>query len=154
VAFFQAEHSPCFVPRELLFQLQSDSGLRFGDDEEFKSVMERQDVTVDCLLEKIFSAGQVLAINHADVLFPAEQLGQSAVQPNPEQIQHTMFQCVTCAALLVVAYIAARWQIPPEKLRLIITTIFKTNPSKFISAQTVMSNAQGLLIECLVADQS
>jgi hypothetical protein len=150
VAFFQAEHSPCFVPREFLFQLDYDAAFSLDDDAEFKSLLEREDFSVDVLLEKIFSAGQVLAINQAEVLFPPDQVQQAAIKPTAEQVQQTMFQCVTCAALLVVSYVASRCVIPEEKLRIVIDTIFKTNPPKFASTQLILMQAQQSLTDLLL----
>jgi hypothetical protein len=149
VAFFQAEHSSCFVPSEYLFQLHPQTAEPLSDDSDFKILMEESDLCVDCLLERIFRTGQVLAINQADVLFPQELLDESLVKPNPQQIQQTMFQCVTCAALLIATYIASRWHFPPEKLRLMISMLFKTSQSKYISTQPIMSNANALLTALL-----
>jgi hypothetical protein len=153
VAFFQAEHSPCFVPGEFLFRLQSDVVFPLEDEAEFRRALETEDVSVDLLIEKIFSAGQVLAINHADGLFPADQVQQAEVTPTSVQVQQTMFQCVTCATLLVASYVASRHVIPEGKLRMIIDTIFQTNPPKFASTQSVMTQVRELLTNLLLAEK-
>jgi hypothetical protein len=145
VAFFQAEHSPCFVPSEFLFTLESHGGFPLDEEGEFKRILEEQEVSVDWLLERIFSAGQVVAINNADILFPEAQVRESSVKPTPEQVQQTMFQCVTCASLLIVGYIAARWTLPEGKLRLIVDTILQTNPAKFASTQCLIEQIKRLL---------
>jgi hypothetical protein len=154
VAFFQPEHSPCFVPSQFLFQLHPQVRRPLDDEAEFRALMERRDLSVDCLLERIFSAGQVLAINHADALFPPDQLAQAAVRPAPKQTQETMFQCVTCAAVLIMGYVASRWRIPPEKLGMVVATLFKTSPSRYISAQAVMSRAQALFTNLLLTNST
>ena len=74
VAFFQPDNSPCYVPKENLFQLKSNIGFPLGNEEEFRREMQESDISVDFLLERIFSSAQNLVINHAEVLFPQDVL--------------------------------------------------------------------------------
>jgi hypothetical protein len=141
VAFFQPDQSPAYFPGEYLFRLEPDIGFPLGDEAKFDEGL-RGDVCVDWMLERIFSAAQNLAINDADVLFPADQVGASAIKPSPQQIQQLMFQCVSCAAMLVVCYLAGRWTIPPEKLEKILHTILRTNPARFATTQTVIERIE------------
>lgn len=151
VAFFQSEHSPCYVPGEYLFQLQPHIGLPLGDEEDFRKQMDRGDVNVDWLLERIFSAAQNLVIGSADVLFPPEVTKTALVQPNPQQVQQLMFQCVSCAALLIVCYVAGQWQIPDQRLSLILSTILKTSAFKYESSRTIIANVESTLNQLLLA---
>ena len=150
VAFFQSEHSPCYVPGEYLFQLQSHVGFPFGDEEEFRKNMESGQMSVDWLLETIFSSAQNLVINSAEILFPPEQLSESKVKPSAQQVQQLMFQCVFCAALLVVCYVAGQWDIPEHKLGLILSTILKANTTRFETTRNAMSEVEVLLTNLLL----
>ncbi|OHT13161.1 hypothetical protein TRFO_16830 [Tritrichomonas foetus] len=149
VAFFQSEYSPCFVPSEYLFQLKSNIGFPLGNEEEFRKEMANEEVSVDFLLERIFSSAQNLVINHAEVLFPPDKLEDANFKPEPQQVQQIMFQCVSCAALLLVCYVSCEWQISPNKLNTILSTIMKTNPSKFASTQNIMNKIQESLLRLL-----
>ncbi|OHT09057.1 hypothetical protein TRFO_04623 [Tritrichomonas foetus] len=142
VAFFQSGCSPCFVPSEYLFQLKAQVGFPLGNEEEFRKVMRNEDISVDFLLERIFSSAQNLVINHAEVLFPPEKITHAPYRPEPQQVQQIMFQCVSCAALLLVCYVSCEWAIPQDKLNLVLSTIMKTNPSKFTSTQNIMNSIQ------------
>jgi hypothetical protein len=133
VAFFQQGQSPAYFPGEYLFRLEPGAAFPLGDEEQFG-----RDVCVDWLLERIFSAAQNVAINDADVLFPAEQVAHATVRPTPEQVQHLMFQCVSCAALLIVCYLAGKWTIPARKLEKILQTILRTNATQFVTTQSIM----------------
>jgi hypothetical protein len=144
VAFFQGEQSPCLVPAAYLFELRSRLACPIGDEAEFGEYMAKNEVSVDWLLERIFIAAQVLVINQAEVLYPGERNGLS-----PQQMQQRMFQCVSCAALMIVCYIAGRWRIPTEKMGIMISTIMKTNPAKFVSAQNVMARVEREVAELL-----
>ena len=154
VAFFQSEHSPCYVPGEYLFQLPSHIGFPLGDEEEFKRQMEGDDVNVDWLLERIFSAAQNLVINSAEVLFPMEVTKDAAVQPNAQQVQQLMFQCVSCAALLIVSYVAGQWKIPEAKLALIMSTILKTSAFKYESSRAIMGHVEAALTQLLLTKET
>ena len=145
VAFFQAECSPCFVPSEYLFQLNAHVGFPLGNEEEFQKVMKNEEISVDFLLERIFSSAQNLIINHSEILFPAEKMANVSFQPQPNQVQQIMFQCVSCAALLLVCYVSCKWSIPQDKLNLILSTIMKTNQLKFASTQSIMNGVQDSL---------
>jgi hypothetical protein len=147
VAFFQPEYSPCYVPSDYLFQLQPHIGFPLCDEEEgeFQRVLAEDNICIDWLLERIFSSAQNLAISLAETFFPPDRLQSAGVKPNQEQIQQFMFQCVSCAALLIVCYVTGKWKIPEEKSKLIITTILKTSPVKFVSTQAIMARAETYL---------
>jgi hypothetical protein len=149
VAFFQSDHSPCLVPGAYLFELRPRLGFPLGDDAEFARCLDRQDVSVDWLLERIFIAAQVLAIDHAALLYPVQQIKEGGVRPTPLQIQQRMFQCVSCAALLIVCYIAVRWKIPEAKLGMIVGAILRTNLSRFTSTQNIMAHVERMLVSLL-----
>jgi hypothetical protein len=137
------------VPSEYLFELQPHIGFPLGDELEFRKCMESENVCVDFLLERIFIAAQNLAINQAEVLFPVDQAKDVAVQPTPQQVQQLMFQCVTYAALLIVCYVAGEWDLPEGKVGLILSTILRTNSSRFASTQSTMGKVEALLMELL-----
>lgn len=153
ITFFQAEFSPCFVASEYLFQLNSNFGFPLGEDAQFREIMMNNDVTVDWMLERIFSAAQNLLISHSEVLFPQDTLVSANFTPTPAQIQQIMFQCVSCAALLLLCYICSEWEIPKQKLNLVLATILKTNPSKFNSTQQVMARVEDCLMKLLSLEQ-
>ena len=73
VSFFQTELSPCYVPSEYLFQLESHAVFLWNEPE-FRCVMESRNVSVDWLLERIFSSAQNLVINNSEVLFPPQKM--------------------------------------------------------------------------------
>jgi hypothetical protein len=154
IAFFQSEHSPCLVPREYLFQLEPHPGLPLYNDEEFSRCLVAREVSVDWILERVFSAAQNLAINSAEVLFPEEQVREAPTKPTAQQIQQIMFQCVSYAALLIVCYLGARWAIPYPKLEVIIATALQTNPPKFVSTQTALGHVQQLVAELLTLSRT
>jgi hypothetical protein len=106
------------------------------------------------MLERIFSAAQNLAINDADVLFPADQVGASAIKPTPQLVQQLMFQCVSCAAILIVCYLAGKWTIPNAKLERILHTILRTNPARFATTQTVTERIEKKLNALLAINGS
>ena len=145
VAFFQSEHSPCYVFGEYLFQLQPNIGFPLGDEGEFRKAMESSDISVDWLLERIFSSAQSIVINSAEVLFPAEDLKESPVKPNGQQVQQIMFQCVSCAALLILCYIAGEWKIPEPKLTQMLSTVMRMSASKYETTRNIMGTAENLL---------
>jgi hypothetical protein len=149
VAFFQPDQSPCYVPGEYLFRLEPQMGLLL-DGGDFDRHIASNPVTVDWLLEKIFSSAQNVTVNDADILFPADQVSTSAVVPSPQHVQQLMFQCVSCAALLIICYVAGKWEIPKEKLMPILATILKTNPVKFPSTQAILAQTEERLHELLL----
>jgi hypothetical protein len=150
VTFFQTERSPCYVPSEYLFELQSHIVFPLGDEEKFKEYMLNEDVCVDWLLERIFSAAQNIgAIYHAEVLFPFDPAKEATFRPTPQQVQQLMFQCVSLAALLIVCYVAGKWTIPEGKLGLILSTILRTSAPKYTSTQNIMSKVEDLLAQLL-----
>jgi hypothetical protein len=144
VAFFQQEYSPCYVPCDYLFQLEPHLGFPLSDDEEaaFQRFLEEGEICVDWLLERIFSSAQNLAIGFAEMLFPQDRLQKATVKPTQEHLQRLMFQCVSCAALLIVCYVAGKWTIPEPKSRAIVSTILKTGPIKYISTQRIMAQVE------------
>jgi hypothetical protein len=105
------------------------------------------------LLERIFSSAQNLAIGLAEMLFPVEQVEGAAVKPTQEQIQQVMFQCVSCAALLIVCYVAGKWSIPEPKVKLIIATILKTTPPTFVTTQAIMAKVETTLAAIVSSKQ-
>lgn len=149
VAFFQSEHSPCFVASEFLFQLKADIGFPLGDETQFRQMMLTQEISVDWLLERIFSAAQNLVINHAEVLFPPATLQQSELKPDPQQVQQIMFQCVSCAALMIVCYVSGEWSVPQSKLAIILSTIMTTNPSKYNTTKGIMKQIEDTMTQLL-----
>lgn len=149
VAFFQSGCSPCYVPSEYLFPLNAHVGFPLGNEDEFRQILSEEEISVDFLLERIFSSAQNLIINHAEVLFPQNTLENAHFQPEPPQVQQIMFQCVSCAALLLVCYVSCEWSIPKDKLDLITSTIMKTNPSKFTSTQNIMNKIQESLMHLI-----
>jgi hypothetical protein len=150
VSFFQADQSPCYVPGEYLFRLEPRVGFPLRDEEKFDAHVRGNAVSTDWLLEMIFSAAQNVAVDDANILFPVEQVRASAVKPTPQQIQQLMFQCVSCAALLIICHLAGKWVIPKDKLEKILTTILKTNPAKFSSTQAIMAQIEEKLIALLL----
>jgi hypothetical protein len=149
IAFFQSQHSPCLVPREYLFQFEAHPGLPLCNDTEFSRCLQDGDVSVNWLLERVFSAAQNLAVNSAEVLFPEDQLKDASIRPTAQQIQQIMFQCVSYAALLIACYLGARWTVPESKLDLIAATALQINPPKFLSTQSVVGHIQRLFAELL-----
>jgi hypothetical protein len=139
VAFFQPNQYSCYIPAEYLFRLEPCAGFPLYDEEQLSAHLAENPVSVDWLLERIFSAAQSVAVDDADILFPADQLRESALKPSPQQVQLIMFQCVSCAALLIISYLAAKWQMPKEKLAKVVDIILKTNPPKFASTQVIMA---------------
>lgn len=149
VSFFQAELSPCYVPSEYLFQLEPHIGFPLGNEPEFRAAMESTDVSVDWLLERIFSSAQNLVISHSEVLFHQDQESENSFRPDPIQIQQIMFQCVSCAALLLTCYVSCRWNIPKDKMNEILITIFKTNPSKFQSTESTTEIVRRTILQLI-----
>jgi hypothetical protein len=152
VAFFQAEHSPCLVPREYLFDLPPRVAFPVGDDDEFARSVAGGDISVDWLLERVFIAAQVLAIDQAEVLYPVEQVSESALSPDPHQVQQRLFQCVSCAALLVLCYVASKWRIPPKKLAVMVPAILQANRAKFVSTASIMAQVGRTMAELLASE--
>ena len=150
VAFFQSEHSPCYVFGEYLFELHTDVGFPLGDEREFRKMMETSDVTADWLLERIFSSAQSLVIDSAEILFPAEDIKDAPVKPNGQQVQQIMFQCVSCAAMLIMCYIAGEWKIPEPKLTQMLSAIMRMSASRYETTRTIMSEAETLLNNLLL----
>jgi hypothetical protein len=142
VAFFQREHSPCLVPRECLFELQSRVGLPLGEESEFERGIADGEISVDWLLERVFVAAQVLAIDQADVLYPREQVSEGGIRPDGQQIQQRLFQCVSCAALLIVCYVLGKWRMPPGKMALLLSTILRASSAKFVTTQRIMEQIE------------
>ncbi|OHT06165.1 hypothetical protein TRFO_25859 [Tritrichomonas foetus] len=239
VSFFQSELSPCYVPSEYLFQLEPHIGFPLGNEPEFRRAMETRNVSVDWLLERIFSSAQNLVINHSEVLFPSngqnhttasnsstssqntenipennnqenlnngndnnssndisnngsndgdvndENDGENDIfvndengeikgeneevkgendhdennekvegevpawRPEPPQVQQIMFQCVSCAALLLTCYVSCRWKIPDDKMEQILATIFKTNPSKFTTTAATIEAIKTSILQLI-----
>jgi hypothetical protein len=140
VAFFQPGQSPCYVPGEYLFRLEPQMAFPLQNEREFEAHLAAEAVTVDWLLEKIFSAAQNVALN--SFLFPADQVAASAVVPSPQHVQQLMFQCVSCAALLIICYVTGKWEFPKEKVAPILATVLKSSPAKFPSTQTIMAQTE------------
>jgi hypothetical protein len=132
---------------EYLYQLPPHPGFPATEEEEeaFGRFVVSEETCVDQLLERIFSSAQNLAIGLGEMLFPIENIEGATVKPNQEQIQQVMFQCVSCAALLIVCYVAGKWVIPEDKVRLIIGTILRTTPARFVTTQTIMANVEAIL---------
>ena len=149
VSFFQNGFSPCYVPREYLFQLKPNIGFPLGNEIEFNNEMKAKEISLDFLLERIYSSAQNIVINNAEVLFPPEKLQEAKLQPQPQQVQQVMFQCVTCAALILVCYVSCQWNIPSDKLPKMLSTIMNTNPSKYSSTNAIMNNTLDLLDQLL-----
>jgi hypothetical protein len=150
IAFFQADQSPCYVPGEYLFRLEPQVGFPLRDEEKFDAHIRTNPVSVDWMLEKIFSAAQNVAVDDADILFPADQLMMSAVKPTPQQMQQLMFQCVSCAALLIICHLTGKWAIPSEKLAKILATILQANPARFASTRGIMGQIEERLASLLL----
>ena len=151
VVFFQTSNSPCYVSGEYLFQLDTQKGLPLEDDEEFRRQMATEDVTVDWLLEKIFSSAQNLVMSSSDVLLPSSELSRANYKPNPQQVQQIMFQCVSSAALLVLCRVCSEWTIPEEKVKKMVTAILKANQPKYVSTQKILDNVESCLLNILSA---
>jgi hypothetical protein len=117
-------------------------GLPLKDENQFSAYIQENPISVDWLLERIFSAAQSVALEDADILFPPEQVRISLIQPSTKQVQTLMFQCVSCAALLIVSYLAGKWKLPKDKLAKLMETILKTNPPRFASTQLIMSHIE------------
>jgi hypothetical protein len=128
VVAFQTDRSPCWLAAEHLFPLTPQSAFPLGDDAAFRAAMV--DVSVDWLLEKVFSAAQFLIINGADVL------------TTKGRRQQVMFQCVSYAALLVFCYVAGEWDIPVAKAKVILDTIVRANGIRFMSTMEIMRRAE------------
>jgi hypothetical protein len=128
VAFFQPAQSPCFVPGDYVFPLGDDD-----HDEQFDAQFRGTPVSVDWLLERIFSTAQRVAVGFADLLAPAAGRMRTEV---------LMAHSAACAALLVLAYIASRWRIPAEKLVKILETIIKTDTCAFASTKAIMAGIE------------
>lgn len=149
ISFFQSELSPCYVPSEYLFELEPHIGFPLGNEPEFSKAMLSANVTVDWLLERIFSSAQNLVIKNSEVLFHSESASDSVWKPEPQQIQQVMFRCVSCAALLLTCYISCRWEIPKEKMDQILSTIFRTNPSKFIATDETIERIKQSILQLI-----
>ena len=138
VAFYQRGTGPYFVLGDYLFQLKTNVGFPLGYENEWKDYIEKEDITVDWLLEHIYSAAQNIVFNHADILFPQEQMSKASDKPDPEMKQKILFQAVTFGALLLVCYISGKWTIPQDKVQIIVDTIMKTNISSYASTQNII----------------
>ena len=150
VVFFQPGHSPCYVASEYLFQLEKQKGLPLEDDEEFRRQMESQEVSVDWILEKIFSSAQNLVISSSDVLLPTSQLSDAGYRPDSQQIQQIMFQCVSSAALLVLCRVCSEWNISDDKIQRMVTSILKANQPKYVSTQKILDGVEESLLKVLL----
>jgi hypothetical protein len=138
VVFFQ-EQSPCYVLSEYLFELKRQSLFPLGNEDEFKNVMSSEPISVDWLLERIFSSAQNLVITSTDVLTIGSQTNEAGFKPRESQVQQIMFQCVSYGALLVLCYISAGWKIPEDKVRSILSTILKAGQRKFASTEQMLA---------------
>ena len=135
VSFFQNDPAPCYVFGDYLFQLEDKTVFPLSPDESFDQQILSQNISVDWLLEKIFSGAQNLVMSHASVLFQQDLIESANIKPQPQQFQQALFQCITYAALILTCYIAGKFSVPKEKLEIIIATIIKTNPPRFVSTQ-------------------
>jgi hypothetical protein len=130
---------------EYLFQLKRQSLFPLGNEDEFRRALESEEISVDWLLERIFSSAQNLVITNADVLVVGSDTGENGYKPQSSQIQQIMFQCVAYGALLVLCYICTEWGIPGEKVNVILSTILKAGQPKFGTTEQIMTKVQGLL---------
>jgi hypothetical protein len=95
VVFFDSSHVPLWVPPEYLYGFTSGSSFPFGDDEFYRRTTESA-VTVDWLLERIFSSAQQLVTANSEILTTAR--GGLPFSPRPAQIHSFVMQCVLVAA--------------------------------------------------------
>lgn len=153
ISFFQSELSPSYVPSEYLFELEHHIGFPLGNEPEFSKAMLSENVTVDWLLERIFSSAQNLVIKNSEVLFHSE-ISNTEWKPEPQQIQQVMFRCVSCAALLLTCYISCRWEIPKDKMDQILTTIFRTNPPKFAATDETIEKIKQSIMRLISITES
>jgi hypothetical protein len=153
--FLQSSLRPCYVYREYLYGLRPHPGFPQNDTEVelFDRFIFEERTSLDQLLEKVISSAQNLAIGLAEMLFPPEKIERGVIKPTQEQIQQIMFQCVSCAALLIVCYVFGRAEIPEAKARLMVATILKTTPPKYVSTQEIMGRAEAILGELVSSKQ-
>ena len=143
IAFFQKEINPCFVLRDCLFQLETGVSFPLGDESKWKDRIEKEDVSVDWLLEHIYSAAQNIVLGHAYILFPAEKIAKSEIKPDQAMMQQILYQTVKFAALLLLCYISGRWTIPSDKIQIIINTVM--TPSKYESTMKIVDEISATL---------
>ena len=143
IAFFQKEINPCFVLRDCLFQLETGVSFPLGDESKWKDQIENDNVSVDWLLEHIYSAAQNIVLGHAYILFPAEKIAKSEIKPDQVMIQQILYQTVKFAALLLLCYISGRWTIPSDKIQIIINTVM--TPSKYESTMKIVDEISATL---------
>lgn len=150
VVFFQADHSPCFVSGEYLFQLKKRDLFCLSRDPDFIRDMESGSISVNGILENIFSSAQNLVMHSTDILAPVSRPDSDCYQPETQQLQQIMFQCVSYAALLLLCNVCSEWRIPDDKVALMIATIVKAMPPKYLTTQAYMKNIE-LLIQKMIS---
>ena len=134
LSFFQTDLKPLYAPFKYVFPLEDHKNL-FTDEGKFAIL--GKNVSVDFLLEQIYSTAQKIVLESSFSLFSLKH--NAKMQPSIQQVQYSLQQSITYAAYLVFLYIVGFSSIPQDKIQKIIDTMFKLHPPKFISTQNIVS---------------
>ena len=134
VSFFQPDLSPAYVLPQHLVILPTylkQSKLVLPDP-----------LTVDALLERMMQTAQVI-------------IWENEIQPQSDdplihQRHHElMFRTLSCAVQLLFLDFAANYQVPKDKLKIILDSIELMSPAKYTSSKLINNQCKDLIIKII-----
>jgi hypothetical protein len=129
IGFFQKDCSPCYVSIEYVFSVRTKYVSPIEDDRTFREFLIQKPISVDWLLEQIFSAAQCLVMEHN------------------QQEPWFVFQYVFCAAMLIFCFVCIEWKLPDEKIAAVLNAIRRVSPAKYVTTMARLGNIEKIVRE-------
>jgi hypothetical protein len=145
VVFFQPECSPCYISSEYVFHFKGEYGFPLGEDAKFRQNISTLPISVDWLLEQIFSSAQKLVMEYHEILSMSLNHSLIAVERAEDHVQQILFQCVSYAAMIITCSVCSEWKLPDAKVKIILETVMKSNQAKFVTTAAILPKVEQIL---------